>query len=156
VFRPPMTNKVRKPHDEFEKKGVIVFAELTFVVGAYLRRWGGELPPLCGIIAVVTLIVVLSVIIVVAILIVVIRLIVIIRRFPYIAMAIALGVAVPNKAAVATLHQPRGLPPFFRSVDDDSVFHFILCRLGVDWKLGRCYSIKLGERFRVSTAADFL
>ncbi len=40
VFRPPMTNKVRKPHDEFEKKGVIVFAELTFVVGAYLRRWG--------------------------------------------------------------------------------------------------------------------
>ena len=37
-----MTNKVCKPHDDFEKKGVIVFVgltfvvvELTFVVGAY-------------------------------------------------------------------------------------------------------------------------
>ena len=119
---------------------------LTFVVGAYNT-------PLCGIIAIVTLIVVLPVIIVV--LLVIIRLF-IIRRFPYIAVAIALGVAVPNKATVATLHQPLGLPPFFRSVDDDSVFHIILFRLGVDGKLGRCYSIKLGERFRVSTAADFL
>ena len=62
--------------------------------------------------------------IIIVVLLVVIRLVVI-RRFPYIAMAIALGVAVPNKAAVATLHQPGGLPPFFRAVDDNSVFHFI-------------------------------
>ena len=95
---------------------------LPLVWGLPSSSWG--LPsPLCGIIAVIALVVRLAVIIIVVVL-VLIRLVVI-RRFPYIAMAIALGVAVPNKAAVATLHQPLGLPPFFRAVDDNSVFHFI-------------------------------
>ena len=123
-------------------------------------EYTGRLPPLCGIIAVVTVVVLLAVIIVVLLVVLlVIRLAVIIGRFPYIAIAIALSVAVPYKAAVATLHQPRGLPPFFRAVDDNIVFHFlfyVLYRLFGNVKLGRCYRIKLGESFRVSTAADFL
>jgi len=79
-------------------------------------------PPLCGIIAIVALVVLLAVIIVIRLAVII---VVVIRRFPYIAMAIALGVPIPNKTAVATLHQPGRLPPFFRAVDDNSVFHFI-------------------------------
>ena len=106
-------------YNDFEKKGLLSLLNLPLVWGLPLLY----LPsPLCGIIAIVALVVLLAIIIVVRLAVII---VVIIRRFPYIAMAIALGVAVPNKAAVATLHQPLGLPPFFRAVDDNSVFHFI-------------------------------